>query len=30
MLNLAETPEEFIKTANYIKNKFEMKDLGKT
>ena len=30
MLNLAKTPDEFIKTANYIKNKFEMKDLGKT
>ena len=26
---IVETPEEFTKTANYIKNEFEMKDLGK-
>ena len=29
-LNLIGTPEEFIKTTNYLKNEFEMKDLGKT
>jgi hypothetical protein len=29
-LNLAGIPEEFTKTANYLKNEFEMKDLGKT
>ena len=29
-LNLIGTPEELIKTANYLKKKFEMKDLGKT
>jgi hypothetical protein len=29
-LNLVGTPEEFTKTANYLKNEFEMKDLGKT
>jgi hypothetical protein len=29
MLNLAKTLEEFTKTANYIRNKFEMNDLGK-
>ena len=28
-LNLIRTPEELIKTANYLKKKFEMKDLGK-
>jgi hypothetical protein len=29
-LNLAGTLEEFTKTVNYLKNDFEMKDLGKT
>jgi hypothetical protein len=29
-LNLVGTPEEFTKTADYLKNEFEMKDLGKT
>jgi hypothetical protein len=29
-LNLMDTPEELTKTANYLKNEFEMKDLGKT
>ena len=29
-LNLIGTPEELIKTANYFKKEFEMKDLGKT
>ena len=29
-LNLIGTPEELIKTANYLKKEFEMKDLGKT
>ena len=29
-LNLIGTPEELIKTINYLKKKFEMKDLGKT
>ena len=29
-LNLVGTPEEFTKTTNYLKNEFEMKDLGKT
>jgi hypothetical protein len=29
-LNLVGTPEELTKTANYLKNEFEMKDLGKT
>ena len=28
-LNLIGTPEELIKIANYLKNEFEMKDLGK-
>ena len=28
-LNLIGTPEELIKTANYLKREFEMKDLGK-
>ena len=29
-LNLIGTPEELIKTANYLKKEFEMKHLGKT
>ena len=29
-LNLIGTPEELIKTIDYLKKKFEMKDLGKT
>ena len=29
-LNLVGTPEELTKTANYLKNELEMKDLGKT
>uniref|UniRef100_A0A2N9F2A8 Reverse transcriptase Ty1/copia-type domain-containing protein n=1 Tax=Fagus sylvatica TaxID=28930 RepID=A0A2N9F2A8_FAGSY len=29
-LNLMGTPEELTKTADYLKNEFEMKDLGKT
>ena len=29
-LNLIETPEELIKTTNYLKKEFEMKDHGKT
>uniref|UniRef100_A0A2N9G6F8 Reverse transcriptase Ty1/copia-type domain-containing protein n=1 Tax=Fagus sylvatica TaxID=28930 RepID=A0A2N9G6F8_FAGSY len=29
-LNLVGTPEELTKTADYLKNEFEMKDLGKT
>ena len=29
-LNLIETPEELNKTIDYLKNKFEMKNLGKT
>ena len=29
-LNLIKTPEELIKTTNYLKNKFEMEDLRKT
>ena len=29
-LNLIETPEELIKTTNYLKKEFEMKGLGKT
>ena len=29
-LNLIWTPEELIKTIDYLKNEFEMKDLGKT
>ena len=29
-LNLIGTPEELIKTANYLKKKFEMKDIRKT
>ena len=29
-LNLNETPEKLIKTTNYLKKEFEMKDLGKT
>ena len=28
-LNLIRTPEELTKIANYLKNRFEMKDLGK-
>ena len=28
-LNLIGTPEELTKIANYLKNRFEMKDLGK-
>ena len=28
-LNLIETPEDLIKTANYLRKEFEMKDLGK-
>ena len=29
-LNLIGTPKELIKTTNYLKKEFEMKDLGKT
>ena len=29
-LNLIRTPEELIKTTNYLKKEFDMKDLGKT
>ncbi|RVW81532.1 Retrovirus-related Pol polyprotein from transposon TNT 1-94 [Vitis vinifera] len=29
-LNLVGTPEELIRTTNYLKKEFEMKDLGKT
>jgi hypothetical protein len=29
-LNLVSTPKELTKTANYLQNEFEMKDLGKT
>ena len=29
-LNLIRTPEELIRTKNYLKKEFEMKDLGKT
>ncbi|WKA13112.1 hypothetical protein VitviT2T_030444 [Vitis vinifera] len=29
-LNLVGTPEELTRTTNYLKNEFEMKDLGKT
>ena len=29
-LNLIRTPEELIKTTNYLKKEFEMKDIGKT
>ena len=29
-LNLVGTPEKLTRTTNYLKNKFEMKDLGKT
>lgn len=29
-LNLVETPEELTKASDYLKIKFEMKDLGKT
>ena len=29
-LNLVSTPEELTKTANYVNNEYEMKDLGKT
>ena len=29
-LNLIRTPEELIKTIDYLKKEFEMKDLGKT
>jgi hypothetical protein len=29
-LNLLRTPEELTKTADYLKNEFEMKDLDKT
>ena len=29
-LNLIGTPEELIKTTNYLKNEFEMQDLRKT
>ena len=29
-LNLVGTPKELTKAANYLKNEFEMKDLGKT
>ena len=28
-LNLIGTPEEFIRIEKYLKNEFEMKDLGK-
>ena len=29
-MNLIGTPEELLKTAEYLKREFEMKDLGKT
>jgi hypothetical protein len=29
-LNLVSIPEKLTKTVNYLKNEFEMKDLGKT
>ena len=29
-LNLVGTPEKLTRTTNYLKNEFEMKDLGKT
>ena len=29
-LNLVGTPEELIRTTNYLKKEFEIKDLGKT
>ena len=29
-LNLVETPEELIRTKNYLKKEFETKNLGKT
>ena len=29
-LNLVGTPRELIRTTNYLKREFEMKDLGKT
>ena len=29
-MNLIGTPEELLKTAEYLKKEFEMKDLGKT
>ena len=29
-LNLVETPKELIRTKNYLKKEFEMKNLGKT
>ena len=29
-LNFVGTPEELIRTEKYLKNEFEMKDLGKT
>ena len=29
-LNLVGTPKELTRTTNYLKNEFEMKDLGKT
>ena len=29
-LNLVGTPEELIRTTNYLKKEFKMKDLGKT
>ena len=29
-LNLVRTPEELTRTTNYLKQEFEMKDLGKT
>ena len=29
-LNLVGPPEELTRTTNYLKNEFEMKDLGKT
>ena len=29
-LNFVETPEELIRTTNYLKKEFEMKDFGKT
>ena len=29
-MNVVGTPEELNKTAKYLKNEFEMKDLGKT
>ena len=29
-LNLVETPKDLIRTKNYLKKEFEMKNLGKT